>query len=159
MLSAAFSPDGRYVVTASEDSTARLWETETGKPIALLEGHKGCGTKRRLQPGWPARGDRVRRQHGASVGSPQTGKLIVLARRCIRARWYRAAFSPDSRRVVTASWDSTARVWEAETGKLIARLEGHTAPVLQRRLQPGWPACGDRVFRQHGALWEAETGS
>jgi tetratricopeptide (TPR) repeat protein len=32
-LSAAFSPDGRFVVTASQDSTARVWEAATGKAI------------------------------------------------------------------------------------------------------------------------------
>ena len=32
--SAAFSPDGKRIVTASDDKTARLWDAETGKPIA-----------------------------------------------------------------------------------------------------------------------------
>ena len=32
-MSAAFSPDGRFVVTASEDGTARIWEAATGKAI------------------------------------------------------------------------------------------------------------------------------
>jgi WD40 repeat protein len=40
-----------------------------------------------------------------------------------------AAFSPDGKRVVTASWDSTARLWDAESGKEIAVLKGHTAGV------------------------------
>ena len=39
-MSAAFSPDGKRIVTASRDKTARLWDTETGKPIGEpLKGH------------------------------------------------------------------------------------------------------------------------
>ena len=37
--SAAFSPDGKRVVTASDDKTARVWDAETGAEIALLKGH------------------------------------------------------------------------------------------------------------------------
>jgi WD40 repeat protein len=38
--SAAFSPDGKRIVTASRDTTTRLWDTETGQTIrAPLTGH------------------------------------------------------------------------------------------------------------------------
>ena len=38
--SAVFSPDGKRIVTASKDGTARLWDGETGKPIGEpLKGH------------------------------------------------------------------------------------------------------------------------
>ena len=40
-----------------------------------------------------------------------------------------AVFSPDGRRVLTASWDKTARLWEAESDKLLATFQGHTGPV------------------------------
>ena len=32
-MSAAFSPDGKRIVTGSEDKTGRLWDAETGKQI------------------------------------------------------------------------------------------------------------------------------
>ena len=36
---AQFSKDGRWIVTASRDRTARVWETETGEPITLPFAH------------------------------------------------------------------------------------------------------------------------
>jgi WD40 repeat protein len=37
-----------------------------------------------------------------------------------------ALFSPNGQRIVTASLDHTARVWNASSGQLLATLQGHT---------------------------------
>lgn len=39
VLSAAFSPDGRLVVTAGRDGMARVWDARTGQGVAELSGH------------------------------------------------------------------------------------------------------------------------
>jgi WD40 repeat protein len=39
VISAAFSPDGKRIVTGSMDETARLWEANTGKEVLALRGH------------------------------------------------------------------------------------------------------------------------
>jgi WD40 repeat protein len=40
VTSAAYSPDGARIVTASEDRTARIWDAATGKEITVLRGHE-----------------------------------------------------------------------------------------------------------------------
>jgi WD40 repeat protein len=47
-----------------------------------------------------------------------------------------AEFSPDGQRILTASNDRTARIWEAQTGKEIAVLWGHTEVVWSAVFSP-----------------------
>jgi hypothetical protein len=48
-----------------------------------------------------------------------------------------AAFSPDGKRIVTASLDKTARVWDAATGKAIGKpLKGHSGYVYSAAFSP-----------------------
>ena len=39
------------------------------------------------------------------------------------------AWSPDGARIISGSWDKTARVWSAETGECISTLSGHEGEI------------------------------
>src|SRR5262249_30878780 len=70
-----------------------------------------------------------------------------------------AAFSPAGRLVVTASWDNTARVWEATTGRPVTPLLRHGNWVEDASFSPDGrlvvTASGDGTAR----VWDARTGA
>ena len=61
------------------------------------------------------------------------------------ARSSSAQFSADGQRVVTASEDKTARVWDAATGKAIGEPMKHEGTVNSAQFSAGWPTGGDRL--------------
>jgi WD40 repeat protein len=52
------------------------------------------------------------------------------------------ALSPDGQKVVSGSYDSAVRLWDIDTGKVIAKWMGHTRSVLSVR----WSRDGQRVL-------------
>ena len=69
--SAAFSPDGTRVVTASDDRTARVWDAATGAELAVLKGHEERGQFRSLLARRDTGGDGVLMTTPRACGTPR----------------------------------------------------------------------------------------
>ena len=68
------------------------------------------------------------------------------------------AFSPDGRRLASASHDGTVKVWDATTGQETLTLHGHTGQVSSVAFSPDGrrlaSAGNDRTVK----VWDAATG-
>jgi WD40 repeat protein/tetratricopeptide (TPR) repeat protein len=185
--SIAFSPDGRRIVTAAQDGTARVWDAATGEPIGPALKHDDPVNHAAFSPDGrriaTATGDRTGR-HGkgeARVWDVATGRPVGpslshggRSKDDPQVRMIRedeggdmvlrgvgivthAAFSPDGRRIVTASDLGTARVWDAATGQPVMPSLRHKDAVDEATFSPD----GRFVLTRSALtiyLWEADTG-
>jgi WD40 repeat protein len=168
-LNAAFGPDGTRVVV-SEGKLVRVWDASTGKEIARLEGHTDRVTSATFSPDGTrvvtASQDRTARVWGAATGK----EIARLEGHCPGPPWMyvsegcavtSAAFRPDGARVVTASNDDTARVWDAETGKELVQLKPYCGTLGCSVMSAAFSPDGRRVVVFEGKavrVWDAATG-
>jgi TPR repeat protein len=76
------------------------------------------------------------------------------------------AFSPDGRRIATATGDRRytdkgsriAKVWETASGRLLAKLEGHGAAVNDLAFSPDGTRIVTAGADQTAMLWDTESG-
>jgi len=154
--SAEFSPDGRRVVTASFDKTARVWDAQTGLPLTGPLNHAGRLWSAQFSPDGlcvvTASDDKTARVWDAQTGQPLTpalkhGDSVTVAK-----------FSPDGQRVVTASDDATARVWDARTGQALTPPLKHGDHLESAQFSPD----GQRVVTASddgtARVWDVRTG-
>ena len=156
VTNAAFGPDGKRVVTASWDGTARLWDGASGAALAILDGHSNWVRNAAFSPD----GKRV-----VTASDDGTARLWDGARGVALATLdghtsdvNSVAFSPDGKRVVTASRDTTARLWDGESGAPLATLEGHSDGVQSAVFSPD----GRRVVTTShniAVLWDGASGA
>jgi eukaryotic-like serine/threonine-protein kinase len=166
----AFSANGNRIACGGQE-----WDARTAKNLQPLP------TPSRA----PAAGNNVTvYPHQGRVISPDGTRLAGMSGTIVRisdaktgdelfalhghssAIW-NLAFSPDSKRLGSASWDGTARMWDVETGKELLVLKGEGGRLWSvafspdgKRLATGSGGRGEPADRLPGEInvWDAETG-
>ncbi len=68
-------------------------------------------------------------------------------------------FSPDGNCLVTVSYDSTARLWNAKTGASIGQPMLHEGTVSDAAFSPDGSRVGTTSYDNTARLWDAQTGA
>ena len=118
IFDATFSPDGRRLVTASEDKTARIWDATTGQEVASALHHSDWVFSARFSP--DARYVlTASRDHMVRLWDWRTARL---ARPALEHEdeAFAAVFAKQGPWLLTVSRDGDAGIWEWQTGKAVA---------------------------------------
>ncbi|KAG2754395.1 WD40 repeat-like protein [Suillus brevipes Sb2] len=143
VVTIALSPDGKKVVSGSHDGAVRLWDIDTCKVVKKWTGH----TETVWSVCWSRDGRRV--LSGSEDGTARQWEVesrekienIIASIETGHKQVYAVVYSPDTTLIATGGRDeprpdgprarheSTIKIWDTKTGKLVATLKGHTSIV------------------------------
>ncbi len=161
---AEFSPDGKRVVTASGDKTARIWDRHTGAALTAPLIHPGPVVFASFSPDGARVLSSVRRR--SQLSTPEYRVYLwdadsgrAMGEPILHSGWIRTAqFSSDGSQILTASEDGTAQLWDGTTG---ARRHGpfiHRAAVNWARFSPDGSLVVTASEDKTAHLWSTQTG-
>ncbi len=160
--SVAFSPDGQFILTGSEDTTARLWSTPESLPLFTFIGHTKGVTSIAYSPKekYVLTGSK---DGTARLWDVETGQQV---RAFVGHVGYinSVTFSSDGKYIITGGDDHTARLWDVGTGKEIRAFIGHVGGIVSVALSPDdmyiltTGPGGAKNLEGSTLLWEVGTG-
>ncbi|MFX0040138.1 MAG: NosD domain-containing protein [Promethearchaeota archaeon] len=154
--SIAISPDNKYIISGSKDTTIKIWERDTGKLLRSLRGHKKYINSVVVSPDGKyiisGSNDKT-----VKVWDLNTGKLV----KTLEGHTFyilAVAVSPDNNYIVSSSFDREIKVWDLASGKLLNTFKGHRKEIGSIAISPDnkYIASGsnDKTIK----VWDLKTG-
>src|SRR5262249_18349612 len=156
-LAIALTADGKHLLTASRDKTAKVWDLTTKESVMTFPDHQaavyGVAVKADSKVGYSAGDDKQLRAWNAVAEGKQVRaaggnnatvlKLIAHAKQPL---------------LITASADKTVRVWNADNGAAVKTLDGLTDQVFTVALSADGTLVAAGSYAGEVAIWTLADG-
>ncbi|QKQ73151.1 NACHT domain-containing protein [Nostoc sp. TCL240-02] len=155
--SAAFSPDGKYLVASDANGQIRIWRVADGKEIFNFKGHLSWTMSVVCSPDGTT---------FASGSSDQTVRLWnIETGKCLKTFYGHTnvvrslVFSPDGQIIASGSADQTIRLWNICTGECIKILHGHSKGLRTVAFSPNGQTLASGSIDETIRIWDVKTGN
>lgn len=130
VIQVKWSPDGTRIASASWDKTVQIWDATDGGNVFTYRGHVNGKYAMLTDIAWSPNGKRIASSGFEEVqvwDAADGGNRYTYGGHSDTV--YSASWSPDSKRVASASKDETIQVWdEADGGHVFTYTDGGYAP-------------------------------
>jgi WD40 repeat protein/serine/threonine protein kinase len=162
VYSAAFSPDGQWIASGSQDGKITVWDATTGEKRFSFAAHKWhvCSLafspdgRRFATASWD--GTAKVWDFDPERASEEISLLHALPGH--QDRVHSIAFSPDSQRLASAGEDKTVRLWNVATGQEVLVPCRHTSLVWCVAYSPDGLYLASASDDETVRIWDARTG-
>ena len=164
-----FTPDGKELISVSEDKTIRFWDVASGEPTRVLRPPIGPGNEGRLYAAALSPDGRTLAVGGLGLKdalgsiyliSTHTGRIERVLKGHTRVIISLAFGVPPGGRLLLASGsgDKTARIWDVAAGVCQCVLKGHTDRVQGVAFAPDASGLATASFDKTARIWSVAGG-
>ena len=152
-----FSPDGKRLVSCSDDHFVQIWDVKTSKLIQSLKGHDDQVMAVAFSPDGSLIAS-AGKDCSVLIWDANRGELVSTLKGHSR-EIMSLAFSPDGKYLASAgSHDFTVKVWNVESSSELMTLQGHTRYVTSVAFSPDGKRIASGCYDSTVRIWNADTG-